>query len=357
MSKLIKIFLINKVAILQKGEYFGEEELLRSQKRKMSVVCNSSVGVLYVLNKEEFTKRVLNDEHTYEVLSEQIAWRSSFFGSRVKKFISTSQEMQSVLDKKKEKVIDVLEKKNNNQSSEFIARKPPPEKIRTKDKRRVNLCNSMIHPEDVVKTLQSSEKMKALGFGAGINSPKQNFFMLKAFAKYQEKEKEKDREISTERPKINEKMGKKQKKHIMFNSVDNKEAAKNFESKNERKILTISHSSFIQMPVLKENIVDFLRNTEFQPFRTPKDDGRKFEIKSPIGPKHLRIQTWGEGFGKIFEGFLREKSEKNVDLPLKYQSEMLKSNSKAKKTLKKYLQFSPSDMQFFKTVSCFSHQN
>lgn len=341
------------MAILQKGEYFGEEELLRSQKRRMSVVCNSSVGVLYVLNKEEFTKRVLNDEHTYSVLFEQIAWRSSFFGSRVKKFISTSQEMQSALDNKKEKVNEVLEKKNL-QNSEFITPKAPPEKIRSKqDKRRVNLCNSMIHPEDVVKTLQSSEKMKALGFGAGVNSPKQNFFMLKAFAKYQEKEKEKEkeREVSTERPRRSEKTTKIQKKLIMFNSVDNKELAK----KNERKILTISHSSFIQMPVLRENIVEFLKNTEFQAFRTPKNEGRKFETRSSMGPKHLRIQTCGEGFGKIDES-LREKPEKNGDLPLKYQSEMLKS-SKAKKTLKKYLQFSPTEVQFFKTISCFSHQN
>lgn len=332
------------MAILQKGEYFGEEELLKNQKRKMTIFCDSGSGVLYILNKEEFIKRIYNDERTYQALLEQIAWRNNFFKSRINKFISTSREMQAEIEKKEENCLEKSEKNNNTEFMQKIIPKKANigKKIIT---RRLNFCKSMIHPEDVVKTLQNS-KIKGLGFGVGANSPKQNFFMLKAFAKYQEKEKE----SSTEKQQKTENVPKQLKKEQNFTIIQEKE------KKNHRKIMTISltGNSFINMPVNKENIVDFLTNTEFGLFRTPKEGGFKriegfrsstAEVK---GSKHLNTETLIDEIWKR-EEILRDKSG---DLPLKYRSEQLKS-SKAKKSLKKYFQCSPTNTQFFKTFTCF----
>lgn len=77
---IFDIFLFfDKVALLQRGEIFGEEELLSPGiTRQTSVICNSAVGSIYVLKKDDFYRFISSDEKTRELLTKKQEEKDEF---------------------------------------------------------------------------------------------------------------------------------------------------------------------------------------------------------------------------------------------------------------------------------------
>lgn len=333
------------MSILQKAEYFGEEELLIPQKRRNSIICSSSSGALYLLNKDEFTKRIFNDDKTLEVLKLHLSLKKQFFQMQIRKFVTTSLKMQVSMENSKGISMDCKDRNNENfllKESNLHIELNSDRKIRT---RRLNFSKSMIHPEDIVKTLQNSEKMKTLGFESNMSSPKQKFHMLKTFFQSQDKE----RTINIEKP-----IPQKPETIPKTPQIRNAHIPKNIELRRKR---SEPLNSFITMPINIENVTEFLKNKDFP---ACKSQNQSMVLKN----EWIRSNTAGnidcrrKTFQNIKEGLEKQEActvkKEEFDLPLKYRSEDLKSN--AKKNLKNYLRYyNPTNTQFLKTVSCFNN--
>lgn len=235
---------------------------------------------------------------------------------------------------------------------EEILKNPKKAKIK-----RLNFSNNILNPEDVIKTLQDSEKMKLLGFSSKHVSPKQKFYMLKTFAKWQNILKEKENE------EIGKQMSKKKSETIYENKVNRNTITSNIEvrpskisqenNQKDKKRKRSKFNSFFTLPVKSEDITEFLKNRQLDGTKTPNVETNRYRNITPTNnnqryKKNIRINTWNS------EIEIKEQNhfgEKEMDLPLKYHSEFLKN--KSKRTLRKYLGLSPTNTQFFKTVSCF----
>lgn len=342
--------------MLQKGEYFGEEELIRPHKRKYSVICSSSTGTLYILKKEEFTKKILNDEKTYEIMKTQIDSKAEFFKNRIKKFINASKNAYASLDLtasiQQEVITDqdeVFILKNNND----ILKRPPTQKLK-----RIGFYDKILNPEDVIKTLQNSEKMKQLGFGSGQVSPKQMFFILRTFARYQGRLDTKQKVISEK-----EQTTKKSEKSELIIDEKSKEIPTGKISPfkcspdiKERPKTNVNFKSVTVLPIKTEDINNFLKKKDFSDFLTPTAyENKRVKCKSYVFSsnkdfKKIKLNDWSCEEKLPFSN----NSKMDYDLPLKYQSNTIKN--KAKKNLKKYFMESPTNNVFFKTTSCFTKQ-
>lgn len=322
------------------------------------MICSSSAGTLYLLNKEEFTKRILNDEKTLEIMKTQLISKKNFYNSRIKQFIKTSKEMHASLDLAMNSPKEIKDKSEDFllNDKEEILKIPKKAKIK-----RLNFSNNILNPDDVIKTLQDSEKMKLLGFGSKHVSPKQKFFMLKTFAKWQTILKEKENEeIGKQSIKKSETIHEKiiKKNPIPSNNIQARPSTLSYENiQREKKNKRSKFNSFFTLPVKYEDVAEFLKNRQIDGTKTPNIETNRYRNNTPTNnnyrnKKNIRIDTWNS------EIEIKEKNnirEKDIDLPLKYHSEFLKN--KAKRTLKKYLGQSPTNTQFFKTVSCFTEKS
>ena len=283
----------------------GEEELIHQIPRKISIQCISSTGILYILNKEEFHKRIVNDEKTMEVLAEQFRSKALWFNERIKKYIRTAREMQISNDKTMNLSIERPEN-----VEDFMLPVEKPRNIKKKTDIRADFSKGLM---EIQKTLKKD---------------KINHFLSKSIKKSD-----------------CEKIKKNLKSH------------ENFEKKTEfrHKKAALSLNSFINMPIEKENIINYFMNKEFDEIKTPKlNNLRKFDglrCKTSVtigGVKNLKTENFSNEF---FE--FEKNAEKFDDLPLKYQSEKIKS--KAKKSLKKIMMAGvPKNLIFLKTISCFT---
>lgn len=72
---------------MQRGEIFGEEELLSPGiARQTSVVCNSAVGSVYVLKKDDFYRFISTDEKAIQLLNKKLEEKDEFRTNCVKNF-------------------------------------------------------------------------------------------------------------------------------------------------------------------------------------------------------------------------------------------------------------------------------
>jgi len=71
------------ICLLGPGEAFGEEEVIEKLPRQHTVICNSIIGVVYVIERKEFLKRVLLSQTAKKQLEVQITSKSEWREKRI----------------------------------------------------------------------------------------------------------------------------------------------------------------------------------------------------------------------------------------------------------------------------------
>ena len=175
------------------GESFGEEELVKESDRNSSVICTSAIGIVYVLKKKDFIKKVLQDKTAHKCLQEQCEIKIHWRNRRVEEYI------QAIIEKPPEKPQKLksfsisqslyeYEKNRSPKVTNLISNKPK-KKIDLNDfikKEKTNLIpidKSFFDPNQVKEILRETSVLKLLTSG----SHKRNFMILNTVFKQQTK--------------------------------------------------------------------------------------------------------------------------------------------------------------------------
>lgn len=176
------------------GESFGEEELVKESERMSSVICTSAIGILYVLKKKDFLKKVLQDKAAQKCLEEQNETKIQWRNKRVEEYI------QAVIEKPPPKptnlknltisqsLYEYEKTRSPKVNANLISNKPK----KTLDlneftkKEKTNLIpidKSFFDPNQVKEILRETSVLKLLTSG----SHKRNFMILNTVFKQQTK--------------------------------------------------------------------------------------------------------------------------------------------------------------------------
>ena len=190
------------ICLLGPGEAFGEEEVIEQTPRQHTVICNSIIGTVFVIERKEFLKRVLLSQKAKKQLEEQINSKSDWREKRIdEKKESINVQIEGL---KKEKRIQI---ESNVDPEEFamIKGQNPREKnvitnikdvyfnpfmvLEERDNRErvkmIPVMENIVDPVSLVKSLKDKTFLRQMT----ANSPKRNFFILNNLMK-QEKKKE-----------------------------------------------------------------------------------------------------------------------------------------------------------------------